>query len=370
VVTVLIAGGGTGGHVFPMLAVGDALQRIDPSASVLYVGTPRGIETRVVPEAGGVLEQLDIAPLRGGGAAGFAKGAFKAVRGLVASRSLVAQSRPDVCLTVGGYAGGPVALVARLMGVPLAIIEPNSVLGMTNRILSPLADRAYTAFGDVDARFAPGVAMRVGVPLRKSFEPAPYVSSSDRFRVLVLGGSLGARALNERMPAAAATLAKAVPHARVLHQAGRGRAAETAAAYAAAGLEPGGPVEVTEFIGDVGAELRRADVSVQRCGASSLAELCAVGRASVLVPFPFAADQHQLENARSLEREGAAVAIEQEEATPARLAEVLIGLASRPEQRSKMADRARALGRPDAAHAVAVDLLRLAAAGSGRRRRR
>ncbi len=361
--TVLIAGGGTGGHVFPMLAVGRALGTVRPDVSVFYVGTARGMEARVMPEAGCDLELLDVAPLRGGGIKGALRGALKAVKSLASSAALVRRRKPDVVLSVGGYAGGPVALAARLMGVPLAVLEPNSVLGLTNKMLSPFSDRAYVAFGEVDRAFAPGVAHRFGVPLRGEFAPSPYVPRAGRFRVLVLGGSLGARGINERAPKAIARLLAKHPHAEIVHQTGRGHVEAVRAAYAAAGLGDDPRVRATEFISDVAAELRAADLVVQRCGASSLAELCVVGRASVLIPFPFAADQHQLANARALEHAGAAVALPEAETSPERLAETLIRLGDDADSRVRMADAARAQGRPLAAQDIARDLCALAERG-------
>ncbi len=356
-VTVLIAGGGTGGHVFPMLAVGDAVRALESTANVFYVGTARGLETKVMASLGEDLELLDVAPLRGGGVRGFVKGAFRALGTLPAARRLVARRKPDVVLSVGGYAGGPVALAARLMGVPLAILEPNGVLGLSNKLLVPIVDRAYTAFGDLDRRFRKGVGKALGVPLRRAFTSAPYSADPTRFRVLVLGGSLGALALNEALPEAFAALMKEVPHATIVHQTGRDRSAPVKSAYAA--RDVGAGARVTEFIDDVAGELDAADVVIQRAGASSLAELCAVGRASVLVPYPFAADQHQLANAKSLEAAGAAIALTQADATSARLAIELVRLARNPGERVRMAASASALGRPDAARDIAVDLLEL-----------
>lgn len=363
--TVLIAGGGTGGHVFPMLAVGEALRRVAPGTEVFYVGTARGLEARAVPAAGEELELLDVAPLRGGGLSGFAKGLAKAFGSLPAARALVMRKKPDVVLSVGGYAGGPVALAARLMGVPLAILEPNSTLGLTNKLLAPLARRAYVAFGDLDRRFGPDIGARYGVPLRRSFEAHDYAPREGRFRVLVLGGSQGAQGLNDAMPGAIAQLARSVPEVEVLHQAGRGRDEAVRAAYGALGLEA--RARVLDFVTDVGGELAQADVVVQRAGASSLAELCLVGRASVLVPFPFAADDHQAKNARSLEEVGAAIALPQREATSERLAALLAELAGDPARRLSMARAARAAATPTAADDVARDLVALAGAGAAHR---
>ncbi len=365
-VTVLIAGGGTGGHVFPMLAVGQALKReAGPDVEVFYVGTARGMEARVMPEAGEDLELLDIAPLRGGGASGLAKGTYKAVASIAACRALVKRRKPDVVLSVGGYAGGPVALTARAMGVPLALLEPNSVLGFTNKVLGPFVHRAYVAFGDVDTKFSGDVAMRSGVPLRSAFEQKPYVPEAGRLRVLVVGGSQGARALNENLPRAMKLLLAEFPGATIVHQTGRNNEDAASARYRDEGLspstDPSAPIRVVPFIDRVADELYRADVVIQRCGASSLAELCVVGRPSILVPFPFAADQHQLANAKSLQAAGAAVALEQKDATSERLASELVALAKDPEKRITMARRAAELGKPDAARTIARDLLSLAA---------
>ncbi len=362
--TVLIAGGGTGGHVFPMIAVGDAVKAADPDARVVYVGTARGMEARVIPERGDDLELLPVAPLRGGGIAGFVRGVARATATMPEAIRLVARRKPDVVMSVGGYAAGPVAIAARALGVPVTLLEPNSVVGLSNKLLAPFVVRAYTAFAGAERSLRPSVVRRNGVPLRTAFERVDYEPGPSHFRILVLGGSLGARALNEAMPEAFARLFQAHPHAAIVHQTGRDRDAATRAAYAAQGLLAAvgevGPVRVVPFVDDVAHEMARADVIVQRAGASSIAELCAIGRPSILVPFPLAADQHQLENARSLERAGAAVALIQSDATPERLAAELSALVTDPERRRRMAARAAAEGKPAAAACVAADLLDLA----------
>jgi UDP-N-acetylglucosamine--N-acetylmuramyl-(pentapeptide) pyrophosphoryl-undecaprenol N-acetylglucosamine transferase len=340
-----------------MLAVGDAVRASAPNASVFYVGTARGLEARVMPKAGEDLELLDVAPLRGGGVRGFARGLARAVGVVPAAVDLVRRRKPDVVFSVGGYAGGPVSLAARLMGVPLAILEPNGVLGLTNRLLVPFSHRAYTGFGDLDKRLgARGRAL--GVPLRGAFKHVPYASFAGRFQVLMVGGSLGATALNRSMPEAFAGLLEKAPGATIVHQTGRGNGPTVEAEYRALGAL--GSARIVEFIDDVASELGAADVVVQRAGASSLAELCVVGRPSILVPFPFAADQHQLSNARGLERAGAAVAIVQSDAKPARLTAELARLSADPDARARMADAAASLGRPFAARDIASDLLELA----------
>ena len=363
--TVLIAGGGTGGHVYPMLAVGDALRAEGPGTRVVYVGTPRGIEGRAIGERGGEeLFFLDIAPLRGAGVAGFVKGVARAAGSLPEARALVQRLRPDVALSLGGYAGGPVALAARLHGVPVTLLEPNSVLGLSNRLLTPFAERAYTAFPETERSLRPSVVRRFGVPLRRAFAPADYTAGKGPVSVLVLGGSQGAKGINDALPRAVAAAVSGGTDVRVTHQTGRDRDADVRAAYASLGI--GARVSVVPFIDDVSAALAGADLVVERAGASSLAELCVVGRASILVPFPFAADDHQWKNARSLESAGAAIAVAQAEATAERLGAEIAALAADPGRRVRMAGAARELGRPDAARAIARDLLELARARAQR----
>jgi UDP-N-acetylglucosamine--N-acetylmuramyl-(pentapeptide) pyrophosphoryl-undecaprenol N-acetylglucosamine transferase len=362
-VTVLIAGGGTGGHVFPMIAVGDAVRALDPSARVVYCGTSRGIEARVIPEQGGELELLHVIPLRGGGVRTFLKGVTRAAGSLPEARAMVKRLRPDVVLSVGGYAAGPVSLAARFQGVPVTMLEPNSVLGLANRLLSPFAARAYVAFPEAERFLRPSVVRRSGVPLRRAFAPASYAPGADALSVLVLGGSQGSQALNAAVPRAIAAAAGRGIRVSVVHQTGRDREAEVRALYAELDLDLAS-ARVVPFIDDVAAALGAADVVIERAGASSLAELCAVGRPSILIPYPFAADDHQHKNALSLERKGAAVALAQPQATPARIADELVRLARDPERRARMARAAGALGKPDAAAFVARDLLNLARAGS------
>jgi UDP-N-acetylglucosamine--N-acetylmuramyl-(pentapeptide) pyrophosphoryl-undecaprenol N-acetylglucosamine transferase len=356
-VTVLIAGGGTGGHVFPMLAVGDAVKARDPGARVVYVGTARGIEVKAIGERGEELELMDVAPLRGGGVRGFVKGVTRAAGSIPEARALVKRIGPSVVLSAGGYAGGPVALAARLSGVPVAMLEPNSVLGLSNRLLAPFAERAFVAFPEAERYLRPSIVRRSGVPLRRAFAPAPCAEAAGPVAILVLGGSQGALSLNEVVPRAIARAARGGAAVTVVHQTGRDREENVRALYGELGLTS---VTVVPFIDDVAAALTAADVVIERAGASSLAELCAVGRAAILIPYPFAADDHQRKNAESLAKKGAAIAVPQPEATEARIAAELAQLARDPARRSKIAGAARALGRPDAAARVAEDLLNLA----------
>jgi UDP-N-acetylglucosamine--N-acetylmuramyl-(pentapeptide) pyrophosphoryl-undecaprenol N-acetylglucosamine transferase len=350
-ITLLLAGGGTGGHVYPMIAVADALRAVAPDVRLVFVGTRRGIETRVVPERGYQLELVDVLPLRGGGLGGAGRGALRACAALPESLAILRRFEPRAVFSIGGYAAGPLTLAARLRGVPVALMEPNARIGLANRLIAPLVQRAYTAFPDPEPCFRSRTVLRAGVPIRSGFEPRPCRHDADRLRLLVLGGSQGAAFLNEQLPLALALVRTPV---EVVHQAGPGRELEVRERY---GARP--DISVVPFIDDMPAALGAAELVVGRAGASAVAELCAVGRPGLLVPYPYAAADHQLHNARSVERAGGASCLVQAEATPARIASEIDRLASTRGLLAKMADCALSLGHPEAAATIARDLLQL-----------
>ncbi len=354
--TVLIAGGGTGGHVFPMVAVARAL-RAEGDVDVVFVGTGRGIETRVIGEAGEHLELLDVLPLRGRGMGGFVKGAIRALMVIREARALVRRIAPDVVFSVGGYAAGPVSLAARSCGVPVTLLEPNAVVGFTNRVLAPFVRRAYVCFPETRKSFRDHVVRWTGVPLRSRFEPQPR-GASDQLCVLVMGGSQGALSLNEVVPRALAACMQRHAQLEVVHQTGRGKDSAVVALYDELGVSE--RVLVTTFIEDVAAALGDADIVVERSGAGSLAELCAIGRPGILVPYPYAADDHQRHNAESLERDGAAICVPPQRATAEVVEAELERLIAHPAARREMAARAARRGRPDASLVIARDLLEIA----------
>lgn len=353
--SVLFAGGGTGGHVFPMIAVADALSAIAPGIRLVFVGTSRGLEKRVVPERGYQLELMDVLPIRGGGVSGALRGAGRAAALVGEGRALVKRYAPSAVFSIGGYAAGPVSLAARLGGVPLALMEPNAVIGLANRLVAPFVQRAYTAFEEPERHFRSGVVLRSGVPIRAGFEPRDYPQRRGALRVLVLGGSQGARSLNEALPHA---LAGATTPVRVVHQCGPAHGAAVEELYASLGAQD--RAEVVPFIDDMPSAIAAADLVVGRAGASAVSEICAVGRPSVLVPYPYAAGDHQLRNAEALERAGAALCVPSAEATPERLAGEIDRLATAGDALARMAGAARAFGRPHAAATIARDLLALA----------
>ncbi|MCC6645394.1 MAG: UDP-N-acetylglucosamine--N-acetylmuramyl-(pentapeptide) pyrophosphoryl-undecaprenol N-acetylglucosamine transferase [Polyangiaceae bacterium] len=360
----IFAGGGTGGHVFPLVAVCEALRReLGGELDATFVGSARGMEAQLIPARGERLELLPAHPIKGGGLSGAARGAWTAARSIPAARALVSRLAPGVVLSIGGYAAGSVTLAARTLGVPVALMEPNSVLGLANRLIAPLVSRAYLVFPEAGARLSPDISRVFGMPLRPGFEPSVYAPTG-RARVVVLGGSQGAQALNEAVPEAIHLLRARVPHVSVLHQAGRGKDDAVRERYRALGLDE--VAETRAFVDDVPGVLRDADVVLARAGAGSVAELCTVGRASILVPFPVAADDHQRKNAEALAASGAAVSVLQAEATPQRLARELTELLGDGARRARMAELARGRGEPDAARKIARDLLALASPAARR----
>ncbi len=350
--TLLLAGGGTGGHVYPMIAVADALRALDPGVRLVFVGTRRGIETRVVPERGYELELVDVLPLRGGGLGGAWRGALRACAALPESSAILRRFEPRAVFSIGGYAAGPLTLAARLRGVPVALMEPNARIGLANRLIAPLVQRAYTAFPDPEPYFRSRTVLRAGVPIRAGFEPRPYEYGAERLRLLILGGSQGAAFLNERLPLALALMRTPL---EVVHQAGPARQSEVRERYG-----DRADITVVPFIDDMPAALAAAHLVIGRAGASAVAELCAIGRPGLLVPYPYAAADHQLHNARSVERAGGASCLVQAEATAARIASDIDRLASTPGLLARMAGCARSLGHSEAAATIARDLLELA----------
>jgi UDP-N-acetylglucosamine--N-acetylmuramyl-(pentapeptide) pyrophosphoryl-undecaprenol N-acetylglucosamine transferase len=291
------------------------------------------------------------------GLLGAMRGVASAFSALPASYAMLDRVAPSAVLTVGGYAAGPISLAARTRGIPLALLEPNAVMGFANRAIAPWVSRAYTSFEAVERHFASGIVCRSGVPIREGFSPSPWNRSSEALRVLVLGGSQGARSLNESVP-----LALADHRARILvkHQCGKSDLQLVQSRYADAGVVD---ANVIPFIENMSSALAEADLVISRSGASAVSEICAVGRASILVPYPFAAGNHQQRNAESLSRLGAACWIHNRDATPAAISRLVRAFLEGELSLVDMSERARSVGRPEAASHIAADLLTLAGIG-------
>lgn len=355
---VILAGGGTGGHLFPGVAVHEELKRREPDLQTLFVGTARGIEARVVPELGERLECIDVGPLKGRTPTQLVKNLLSLPYAGLEVTKILRRFRPSLVVGVGGYAAGPMVAAAAALGIPTAVLEPNAQIGLTNRLLARFVDRAYVNFEETAGAFPREIARVVGNPVRRSVATIANMARTDPAafemrarRVLVIGGSQGARSINRVVPEA---LARAIGTGRpfeIVHQTGQAMCEAVRARYAELGVD----ATVTPFIEDMGRAYASAALVIGRAGATSLAEICAIGRPSILIPIP-TVDDHQWQNAYALEQRGAALALRDAELAAEPLGEAIARLMHEPDQRRQMAEAARALGRPDAAAAIVDDL--------------
>ncbi len=355
---VLIAGGGTGGHVFPGVAVADALARRVAELSVTWVGTSRGIEAKVLPTTPWRFEAMDISPLNGVRGVALAKALAKLPRAALDARRVLRRDRPQVVLGVGGYAGGPVVALAAAMGIPTAVLEPNAIPGLTNRLLARFVRRAFLTHEAAAGAFPAGVAMVTGSPVRRAFlqRMASALPEGGVPHVLVVGGSQGAKAINRVVPEALELLRARGVALTLTHQTGTASRDEVAAEYARRGID----AEVVAFIDDVALAMERASLVVCRAGAMTVAELGVIGRPAIYVPLPTAADDHQRKNAEAMTAAGAARWIAQPDLTPARLADEVAAVLATRDVRESMSRRAWEAARPDAAGTIADELMAIA----------
>ncbi len=360
--TVFIAGGGTGGHVMPALAVARQLMQDNPSVNVEFVGTAQGMEATLVPEAGFKLHELPVRPLKRVGLKNTVKALFALPKALFASLKLIKEKQPKAVIGVGGYAAGPIVLAARLKGIPTAIMEQNSFPGLTNRILSKLVREIYT--GMPTQRFPVKKVRFLGNPVRSEIIAArekSYEEPKDGFTLLVAGGSQGAHAVNELLADAAPTLS-AISGLKIIHQAGKSDVDLLKEAYSAAGIS----ADVFAFDSKMAEKYSAAHLIIARAGAMTISEIAAIGRPAILIPFPYASDNHQLFNAKYLANYGAAIIMEQKVTTPSLLAQKVSDLAAHPASLSDMAKKSRELGKVEAAKQIAAALLALAGLNSAK----
>jgi UDP-N-acetylglucosamine--N-acetylmuramyl-(pentapeptide) pyrophosphoryl-undecaprenol N-acetylglucosamine transferase len=364
----VIAGGGTGGHLYPGIAVARELLRRQPQAQISFAGTARGIEARAVPREGFALDLLRSGGLKGKSIVERLRGVALLPLSLLDARRIIALRRPHFVIGVGGYSSGPVVVAAFLRGIPTLLLEQNAVPGLTNRLLSPLVRAAAVSFESSKSFFGEK-AFVSGNPVRPEFfesvqpdKPEEHAGVSggsiDRgIGVLVFGGSQGAHAINMAMVEAAPRLAAHVPHLRVTHQTGERDVEMVRAAYRQAGLQ----ADVEPFLFDMGRRIAGADLIVCRAGATTLAEVTAAGRAAILVPLPTATDDHQRKNAEALAAADAAEVLLQSDLSGSALAQRLIALAGNAERRGQLAQAAQRLARPDAARVIVDRALELIA---------
>jgi len=345
---VLIAGGGTGGHVIPALAIAREL-RDAHNAEVRFVGTARGLETRLVPEAGFSLELIKVGQLKNVSLSTRLRTMFDLPLGVLHCMKLLNSFRPQVVIGVGGYASGPAMMAALLKRVPTLAFEPNAVPGLANRLVGHWVSAAAVNLPETVSYFRN--AKVTGTPVRSEFFAIVPKLPGGPKRLLVFGASQGARIFNETMPKIIERLLTLVPGLNVVHQTGARHGETTMAAYEKLGIALD-QVQVTTYLDGMAAEFAEADLIVCRSGASSVAEVAAAGRAAVLVPFPQAADDHQRKNAEAFVAAGAAVLIVEAELTEEKLLETLVSLLSDDARREDIGKNARALAHPDAVRQI------------------
>ncbi len=362
----LVAGGGTGGHVFPGLALAEEVVTRHPGNDAIFVGTARGLEAQVVPAAGFPIEFIEVRGLKGKGLAVALGNLLLLPRAFLQSLRILRRWRPDVVVGVGGYASGPLVLAAWVSGIPTAVQEQNAVAGLTNRLLGRIVKAAFTAFPETAACFPKGKAVQLGNPIRRQLlEHFMRPSEGERLPgLLVFGGSQGAHALNMRVVETLPHLADLRGKLRIVHQTGRRDREAVEKGYRAVGFE----AEVLEFIEDMSAAYAAADLVVCRAGATTLAELTVCRKPSILVPFAAAADNHQFINATSLVNAGAAVMIEERGLTGELLAAEIRAILGNPGRREARARAAGRLGSPAAASEIADACAGLAERRWGSRR--
>ncbi|MCE2392392.1 MAG: undecaprenyldiphospho-muramoylpentapeptide beta-N-acetylglucosaminyltransferase [Proteobacteria bacterium] len=338
---IVLAGGGTGGHIFPALALAQTIREHAPGARVSFIGSDRGLEGRYVPAAGFELDQVASAQVSGKSWLAAARGLAAAARGTLRARRLLRARGADLVIGVGGYASVPAVAAALSMRLPTALVEPNARAGRANRLLGRFARAVFVQFEGARSAFPPERVHLTGYPVRAFPEPRARPADG-RVRLLVSGGSQGARAINRAVCSLLPELAGR--EVEISHQSGQADFEWVERAYAEAGLN----AEVAPFFDDLPARLAASDVLVARSGAATVAELCRVGVAAILVPYPHAADDHQMHNARELERDGACELIPNHE-LERRLGTALTRLLNDPAKRARLACGAAGRARPRAA---------------------
>jgi len=346
----MIAGGGTGGHIYPAIAIAQEFVRADPSRRVVFVGTAYGLEKTIVPKAGFPLEFISVGGLKGKGGLDLIKNLARLPFGFVQAWKVVGKNRPNVVLGVVGYSSGPVLLAAKLRGIPTAIHEQNAFPGLANRSLAKFVTAVAVAFPDAAPRLKRSDAVVTGNPIRKEFfETRRQPTTDNRQRLLIFGGSQGSHILNEAMTGALLFLARFKDRLDIVHQTGPKEVDRVRAAYNTSAFSN---ARVVPYLDPIVNEIAAADLVVSRAGAMTIGELAAAGRAAILVPFAAATNNHQELNARVVERAGGAVVITESELTPERLAAAISDVLGNAQRAVQMGASARSLAAPDATRKI------------------
>lgn len=344
---IIIAGGGTGGHLFPGIAVAEEFLRRDPQNRVIFIGTNRGIEHRLLGPLGYGLEEIDVEGLKGRGLKALIKGLYAIPNSMLQSRRIFADFRPDIVIGVGGYASGPAVMAACLMGIPTAIAEQNALAGNTNRILGKFVDKIFLTYEQSKKQFAAEKVLMTGNPIRAAIACGlgQAVAKRLRRRILIFGGSQGAAAINKTVVAMLPLMQKMKDKISVVHQTGERDLAMVRQAYEQYGIAS----EVSPFIVDMVSAYAASDLIICRAGATSLSEITAAGRASILIPFPWAANDHQTLNAQAMVEAGAALMIRESDLSAEKLFALMESLLTDDQKLKDMEARSKKSGRLDAA---------------------
>ena len=344
----VIAGGGTGGHLFPGMAIAEAFIEREMGNEVLFIGTERGIEARVLAGGKFPLKMIQAKPIKGRSLLGKLKAIWSLPMAVSEACSILKEDQPQIVLGVGGYASGPTLLAASLLGMKRAIHEQNVIPGMTNRILKWFSQQIFVSFEETKKYFPERKTFVTGNPIRKEILKGRERKKGDRFTLLIFGGSAGAHRINKAMMEALDPLREVKPSLKFIHQTGRDDLDFISKGY----QEKGFDALVKPFFDDMATYYQRADLVICRSGASTVSELAVCGKAAILIPYPYAAHQHQLMNAQKLVELGAARMIVDDALSGPLLAQTILHLYFHPEEREKMEDKIQRVGRPRAAEEI------------------
>jgi len=360
---IVIAAGGTGGHLYPAIALAREFVRRDASTKILFVGTARGIESRVLSHEGFELELITAKPVMGKGLVDVVRGVLSVPIGIWQSLNILNQRRANLVIGVGGYTSPTVLTAAALKGIARVILEPNAHPGLANKVVAPFAQRIFLAFESAGVSFDQQKVRVVGTPIRQEFLDQSsrngHATEQRGRHLLIFGGSQGAKAVNSGVLEGIALLHERLPELTITHQTGEADFVRVSAAYQEQGIQ----AKVVPFLYDMPTVLRTADLVVARSGAMTIAELTACGKAAILIPLPTAIYDHQMKNARAMEAAGGAVVLPQAGLTGAKLVDMVVGILSNPERLSDMKKRSAAMRRIDAGEVIVNECYALMGTG-------
>lgn len=356
---IVIAGGGTGGHLFPGIAIAEEFIKRDSQNKVLFIGTKRGIESKLLGRLGYDLRTIDVEGVKGRGIKALLKGFYQIPQSMWQSRRILKQFRPQIVIGVGGYASGPSVLVAHFLGLPTAIAEQNAIPGLTNKILGKFADKVFVTYAQSQNWFSPAKVIVSGNPVRAAFGHAreKKKEKNEFWNLLIFGGSQGAAAINKSVIAMMPEMQRIKHKLHVLHQAGGREMELVRKAYEKHGIQ----AEITPFIADMVSAYAQADLIICRAGATSLAEITAAGKAPILIPFPYAANDHQTKNAQALVDAGAAIMVNERDLTGKRLFAAIESLLTNEDKLREMEAKSAKQGNINAAANIVEACIKLMA---------